>query len=242
MIPEREQKSGVCIHGALRRQCETCDLAERLDAAEAKCKALEAEAWEKADGVHEMRKLLNAAGLLDGTDKRIWQDLALACAERVLPIFEKRRPGDDRPRKAIEAARGYLDGSVTKEQLLLARRNAADAYADAADAAAARKQSRKASADFLRKRMGNPFAGGRGMMSLEFESLSDALNPSHLGNYAREIREGAGVGVREAARKVGCSPSYITRLELGEKSWNGFSALRYAKQIDRWAAPPSKED
>lgn len=43
MTPEREKKSGVCIHGALRRQCETCDLADRLDAAEAKCKALEAD-------------------------------------------------------------------------------------------------------------------------------------------------------------------------------------------------------
>ena len=41
MTPEREKKSGVCIHGALRRQCETCDLAEQLEALEARCKALE---------------------------------------------------------------------------------------------------------------------------------------------------------------------------------------------------------
>lgn len=41
MTQGREQKSGVCIHGALRRQCEACDLAEQVAALEAKCKALE---------------------------------------------------------------------------------------------------------------------------------------------------------------------------------------------------------
>ncbi len=41
MTQNYEQKSGVCIHGALRRKCETCDLADRLDAAEARVKALE---------------------------------------------------------------------------------------------------------------------------------------------------------------------------------------------------------
>lgn len=31
---------------------------------------------------------------------------------RILPIFEARRPGDGRPRGALEAARGYLAGGV----------------------------------------------------------------------------------------------------------------------------------
>jgi hypothetical protein len=30
----------------------------------------------------------------------------------VLPIFEKRRPGDNRPRNALNAARDYLDGKI----------------------------------------------------------------------------------------------------------------------------------
>jgi hypothetical protein len=30
----------------------------------------------------------------------------------ILPIFEKRCPGDDRPRNALNAARDYLDGKV----------------------------------------------------------------------------------------------------------------------------------
>ena len=38
--------------------------------------------------------------------KRIAVEFAADCAERVLPIWEARYPDDDRPRKAIEAARG----------------------------------------------------------------------------------------------------------------------------------------
>lgn len=30
----RPDKGGVCLHGGLRRQCESCDLADRLEAAE----------------------------------------------------------------------------------------------------------------------------------------------------------------------------------------------------------------
>lgn len=50
-------------------------------------------------------------------------------AELVLPIFEAKHPNDDRPRKAIAAARDYHVGKINKEQL--------EAAADAADASAA---------------------------------------------------------------------------------------------------------
>jgi hypothetical protein len=40
----------------------------------------------------------------DQTALALW---AADCAERVLPLFEKERPGDDRPRRAIEAARAW---------------------------------------------------------------------------------------------------------------------------------------
>ena len=39
----------------------------------------------------------------------IW---AADCAERALPFFEKRHPGDDRPRKAIEAIRAWARTGV----------------------------------------------------------------------------------------------------------------------------------
>ncbi len=37
---------------------------------------------------------------------------AADCAEQVLHIFEAERPGDDRPRKAIEAARQFARGEI----------------------------------------------------------------------------------------------------------------------------------
>ena len=49
-------------------------------------------------------------------------------AERVLPIFEKERAGDDRPRKAIQASRDYTNGLID---------DAAWAAGDAARAAGA---------------------------------------------------------------------------------------------------------
>ena len=53
---------------------------------------------------------------------------AADCAEMVLPIFERRCPGDDRPRRAIEAARLFARGEIDA---------AAEAAAEAAAGAAA---------------------------------------------------------------------------------------------------------
>jgi hypothetical protein len=56
---------------------------------------------------------------------------AIFAAEQVIDIYEKKYPGDDRPRKAIEAARNYLKDKSLKNK------NAAATAAYAADAAAA---------------------------------------------------------------------------------------------------------
>jgi hypothetical protein len=58
-----------------------------------------------------------------------WNDKTLRlyaadCAERVLGLYEKQYPKDDRPRKAIQAARDFANGLINK-----------DAAYDAADAA-----------------------------------------------------------------------------------------------------------
>jgi hypothetical protein len=58
---------------------------------------------------------------------------ACDCAERVLPIFEKYYPKDNRPRVAIETARKFVVGKATQKELDAAR--AAWAAADAARAA-----------------------------------------------------------------------------------------------------------
>ena len=60
--------------------------------------------------------------------------LAIHVAELVIGIFEDAFPADDRPRKAIEAARAYLQ---TGNSDAAAARAAAAAYADDADAARA---------------------------------------------------------------------------------------------------------
>jgi hypothetical protein len=57
------------------------------------------------------------------------RSIAVFAAERVLPIFEKRYPNDDRPRKAIESAKAVIkkDTKANREKAKLAA--AADAYA-----------------------------------------------------------------------------------------------------------------
>jgi len=71
--------------------------------------------------------------------------IAADFAETVLHIFESNRPGDSRPRQAIQAARDFANGLITAEQMETARyayaaaadAYAADAYAADADAYAA---------------------------------------------------------------------------------------------------------
>ncbi|MCY1054856.1 putative immunity protein [Nannocystis sp. SCPEA4] len=57
---------------------------------------------------------------------------AADCAERVLPWFERPHPGDDRPRRAVEAARAWLRGELE----VGAARTAASAAHEAAREAA----------------------------------------------------------------------------------------------------------
>src|SRR5690606_13529520 len=72
---------------------------------------------------------------LDAWDERSARLLAADCAERVLPIFERERPNDARPRKAIEAARAYARGEIRAAAWDAARDAAWAAAGDAWDAA-----------------------------------------------------------------------------------------------------------
>lgn len=53
-------------------------------------------------------------------------------------------------------------------------------------------------------------------------------NPA-TGSRARMAREKLGLGIRGAAKLVGCSPSYIADLESGRRAWTGKLAQHYAK-------------
>jgi hypothetical protein len=74
-------------------------------------------------------------------DQRTLALWAARCAERVLAHFERARPDDDRPRRAIDAARAWARGDLsareTRARALLAH-TAARATDDASARAAAR--------------------------------------------------------------------------------------------------------
>ena len=59
---------------------------------------------------------------------------AAGCAADALPIFERDYPNDDRPRRAIQAARDFAHGRITAQELAAARAAAGAAKA-AGDAA-----------------------------------------------------------------------------------------------------------
>lgn len=80
---------------------------------------------------------------LDKEDHRSLALWAADCAERVLPHFEEKYPSDDRPRKAIEAARAWTRGEIAMSEARAAA-FAAHAAARAADQAAACAAARAA--------------------------------------------------------------------------------------------------
>jgi len=69
---------------------------------------------------------------------------AIQHAESVLHVFEEEYPEDDRPRKAIEAAKAWLENPSEENQELA---DAAAAAADAADTADAAAYAAYAAAD-----------------------------------------------------------------------------------------------
>ena len=71
-------------------------------------------------------------------DDRVLRHFAADCAEACLPLFERERPRDDRPRRAIEVARRFADGQATLGELAVAGAAAGAAVGGAAVGAAAR--------------------------------------------------------------------------------------------------------
>ncbi len=55
---------------------------------------------------------IRRGGSLTDDDHRLLARWAADCAEHVLPYFERVRPDDDRPRRAIELARAWARGEV----------------------------------------------------------------------------------------------------------------------------------
>ncbi|HET9662150.1 MAG TPA: hypothetical protein VFP05_17625 [Thermomicrobiales bacterium] len=73
---------------------------------------------------------IRRGGTLTDSDHRLLAEWAAACAEHVLPIFERAKPFDPRPRQAIEQVRAWSRGAVT---MTTARTSAGHANAAARD-------------------------------------------------------------------------------------------------------------
>jgi hypothetical protein len=71
---------------------------------------------------------ISRGGMLDDATHQSLAIWAALCAERVLPLFEKDNPGDERPAEAIDAARAWARGDIT----MMAARNFAFGAHDAA--------------------------------------------------------------------------------------------------------------
>jgi len=65
-------------------------------------------------GAHRDLRLVNVrlGGTLPEEAHRQLSAWAAECAERVLPLFESVRPGDGRPRRAVEAAYAWARGEI----------------------------------------------------------------------------------------------------------------------------------
>ena len=81
---------------------------------------------------------------LDKSDHRSLVLWATDCAEHVLPYFEETYPKDNRPRKAVEAARAWVRGEIALSEVRAAAFAAHAAARAAAHAAAARAAARAA--------------------------------------------------------------------------------------------------
>jgi hypothetical protein len=55
---------------------------------------------------------IRRGGTLTDEHHHLLAEWALQCAEHVLPLFEGERPGDTRPRDAIEVGRAWIRGEV----------------------------------------------------------------------------------------------------------------------------------
>lgn len=88
---------------------------------------------------------------VDAWNSRTALLFAADCAERVLPLYERASPDDDRPRRAIDATRAYARSEISEEDLdatwsaTWSAARAAESAAWAATRTAARSAARSAS-------------------------------------------------------------------------------------------------
>jgi len=152
-------------------------------------------------------------GTLQDADHRLLAVWAADCAQHVLHHFEQARPGDDRPRRAIELGRAWARGEITMTQ---ARTAAFAAHAAAREAVGAAREAARAA--------GHAVAVAH-MADHELGAAAYAI---------RAARAAAREGEREEAGRLECQwqraqlPGEIRELVLddqrlrNEKCWSVF--------------------
>ena len=140
-MPEIEGELELCENGY--HICRTADLVHWLDEA-----IFEVE-YDGEIVEDDNKCVVRKARLLrrvESWNKKSARLFAADCAEHVLHIYEKEFPDDDRPRKAIQAARDYANEKITKDELAAAwaAEAAGEAAGDPARAAGAAGAARYA--------------------------------------------------------------------------------------------------
>jgi Imm-5 like putative immunity protein len=139
-------------------------------------------------------------------DRRILAAWAAGCAERVLPLFEARVPGDTRPREAISGARAFARGEMSigrLRDLSVRAHAAARAVGDPAATAAARAAGHAAATAHMA-------AHARGAAA--YAALALALSSPPDDSAVRWQRASLSDSVRTVLRKLPAPPRSSSRL------------------------------
>ena len=153
----------------------------------------------------------------------IWNDKTLRlfaadCAEHVLGIYERVCPKDDRPRKAIQAARDFANGLID--------RNAAHAAANAAySAAEAARSAAEAAYSAAEAAYAASYAAA---YAADYSAAEAAYAASYAAAYAAAYAAEAAYAASYAAANATYSAAEATRAaaDAAEKEWQ-FKRLKH---------------
>ena len=159
---------------------------------------------------------------IDPAARRILVRWACRCAGRVLPRFESERPGDLRPRKAIETARRWALGKAALGEVrasAFAAHAAARAAARApAACAAARSAGHAAATAHVAAHAAHAAAYAAKAAAVGFDAVPDAAGErawqaAHLPRHLRQVAfpAGTGAGQRPAKEKKMNSTKKVSR-------------------------------
>ncbi len=165
-----------------------------------------------------INRLMGTAIVDDKKSREIGIRLAVFCAEKTLPIFEKKFPNDNRPRKAIEAVKNYLHNGEGVELKASAAASSASA-ASYASAAASYASDAAAAAS----------------------SASDASDAAAAASYASDASDAAAASssYASASAYAASASAYAASASASAASYASASAASYASAASDAAAASS---